>query len=99
MFAHQRIESGAWIPPSSIMRRMTSQVFLPGIRKSNYAVVIKGVLENFERGVAPVKLAPGSYWYQVGKKAHTTSCVSKTPCEIFIVQAQKFDAQFPPVER
>ena len=63
-----------------------------------YAVVIKGVLENFELGVAPVKLGPGSYWYQVGKKAHTTSCVSKTPCEIFIVQAQKFDAQIPPVE-
>jgi quercetin dioxygenase-like cupin family protein len=63
-----------------------------------YAVVIKGELENFEPGVAPVKLGPGSYWYQRGKKAHTTSCVSRTVCEIFIVQAQKFDAQIPPVE-
>jgi quercetin dioxygenase-like cupin family protein len=63
-----------------------------------YAVVIKGELENFEPGVQPVKLGPGSYWYQRGKKAHTTSCVSKTPCEIFIVQTQKFDAQIPPLE-
>jgi hypothetical protein len=63
-----------------------------------YAVVIKGEMENYEVGVTPVKLAPGSYWYQRGKKAHTTACVSKEPCEIFIVQNERFDAQVPPKE-
>jgi beta-alanine degradation protein BauB len=63
-----------------------------------YAVVIKGELENYEVGVTPVKMGPGSYWYQRAKKAHTTVCLSKTPCEIFIVQNAKFDAQVPPKE-
>lgn len=61
-----------------------------------YAIVIKGELENFQPGQEPVKLAPGSYWYQRGKEAHTTACVSSEPCEIFIVQSEKFDAQIPP---
>jgi aquaporin Z len=47
-------------------------------------------------GVTPIKLGPGSYWYQKGKKTHTTVCLSKTPCEIFIVQNEKFDAQEHP---
>lgn len=63
-----------------------------------YAVVIEGEMENFEVGVKPIKMGPGSYWYQRGKKAHTTSCVSKEPCLAFIVQSQKFDAQVPPKE-
>jgi quercetin dioxygenase-like cupin family protein len=63
-----------------------------------YAVVIKGEMENYEVGVTPIKMGPGSYWYQRGKKAHTTVCLSKIPCEIFIVQNQKFDAQVPPKE-
>jgi len=61
-----------------------------------YAVVIKGTLENYQPGQKPVKLEPGSYWYQRGKQAHTTACVSKAPCEIYIVQQNKFDAQIPP---
>jgi quercetin dioxygenase-like cupin family protein len=61
-----------------------------------YAVVIKGDLENYKPGETPVKLGPGSYWYQRGKEKHTTACVSKTSCEIYIVQSEKFDAQnFP----
>jgi quercetin dioxygenase-like cupin family protein len=63
-----------------------------------YAVVIKGELENYEVGVTPIKMGPGSYWYQRAKKAHTTACVSKAPCEIFIVQSANFDAQVPPKE-
>lgn len=63
-----------------------------------YAVVIQGEMENYEVGVKPIKLGPGSYWYQRGKKAHTTTCVSKEPCLAFIVQSQKFDAQVPPKE-
>jgi hypothetical protein len=63
-----------------------------------YAVVINGEMENYEVGVTPIKMGPGSYWYQRDKKAHTTACISKTPCEIFIVQSEKFDAQVPPKE-
>lgn len=55
-------------------------------------------MENYEVGVTPIKLGPGSYWYQKGKKTHTTVCLSKTPCEIFIVQNEKFDAQEHPKE-
>jgi len=61
-----------------------------------YAVVIKGELENYQPGQTPEKLGPGSYWYQRGKQAHTTACVSKESCEIYIVQQNKFDAQIPP---
>ena len=61
-----------------------------------YAVVIKGDLENYQPGQRPERLGPGSYWYQRGKQAHTTACVSKQPCEIHIVQQNKFDAQIPP---
>lgn len=61
-----------------------------------YAVVIKGQLENYQPGQKPEKLGPGSYWYQRGKEAHTTACVSKQPCQIYIVQQNKFDAQIPP---
>ena len=61
-----------------------------------YAVVIKGTLQNYLPGQKPEDLGPGSYWYQRGKEKHTTACVSKTPCEIYIVQGEKFDAQnFP----
>lgn len=61
-----------------------------------YAVVIKGDLENYKPGQKPEKLGPGSYWYQRGKEAHITACVSKEQCEIYIVQQNKFDAQIPP---
>ncbi|MBY3060407.1 DUF4437 domain-containing protein [Rhizobium leguminosarum] len=61
-----------------------------------YAVVIKGQLENYQPGQKHEKLGPGSYWYQRGKEAHTTACVSKQPCQIYIVQQNKFDAQIPP---
>ena len=63
-----------------------------------YAVILKGEMQNYEVGVRPITMGPGSYWYQIGKKAHTTSCISKTPCEIFIVQGHGFDAQIPPKE-
>jgi quercetin dioxygenase-like cupin family protein len=62
-----------------------------------YAVVIKGQLENYQPGQKAERLGPGSYWYQRGKEAHTTACVSKRPCQIYIVQQNKFDAQIPPV--
>lgn len=61
-----------------------------------YAVVIKGDLQNYQPGQKPEDLGPGLYWYQRGKQTHTTACVSKEPCEIYIVQAAEFDAQIPP---
>jgi beta-alanine degradation protein BauB len=61
-----------------------------------YGIVVKGEMQNYEVGVTPIKMGPGSYWYQRGKKAHMTTCLSKTPCVAFIVQSEKFDAQVPP---
>jgi len=61
-----------------------------------YAVVIKGALQNYQPGQTPQTLGPGSYWYQRGRQTHTTACVSAEPCEIYIVQQNKFDAQVPP---
>jgi hypothetical protein len=43
-------------------------------------------------------MGPGSYWYQIGKKAHTTTCISNTECDIFIVQSHGFDAHISPKE-
>jgi quercetin dioxygenase-like cupin family protein len=63
-----------------------------------YAVVLKGTMQNYEVGVKPIDMGPGAFWYQIGKKAHTTTCISKTECEIFIVQSHGFDAQIPPKE-
>ncbi len=61
-----------------------------------YAVVIKGTIQNYQPGQKPDNLGPGSYWYQRGGEKHTTACVSKEPCEIYIVQSAQFDAQnFP----
>ena len=61
-----------------------------------YAVVIKGTIQNYQPDQKVDNLGPGSYWYQRGGEKHTTACVSKEPCEIYIVQSEKFDAQnFP----
>jgi beta-alanine degradation protein BauB len=60
-----------------------------------FAVVLKGVITNPVKGeTGEVKLVPGSYWYQKGGEAHSTNCISKQPCTVFIVQMDgKFDAQ------
>jgi quercetin dioxygenase-like cupin family protein len=78
-------------------------LFAPGYRGpvhardfDYYAIVVKGTLQNFEVGTKPVNMGPGSYWYQAGKKEHTTNCVSKTPCEIFIVQSKTLEVQTTP---
>jgi hypothetical protein len=61
------------------------------------AVVVEGEMANYRPGETPVKLGPGSFWYQQGKQAHTTVCYSETGCLAFIIQGHKFDAQVPPV--
>ncbi|MFT3696434.1 MAG: DUF4437 domain-containing protein [Kofleriaceae bacterium] len=58
-----------------------------------YAVVIKGTIANPLKGEADVALPPGSYWYQKGGEPHTTKCISKEDCLVFLVSDGKFDAQ------
>jgi beta-alanine degradation protein BauB len=61
------------------------------------AVVVTGEMANYRPGEEPVKLDPGSMWYQKGHEAHTTVCYSEEGCLAFIIQDEKFDAQVPPV--
>jgi beta-alanine degradation protein BauB len=57
-----------------------------------YGVVISGVVANaVDASVTDVPLAPGSYWFQKGKAAHITKCLSATECVVFITQPGKFD--------
>jgi len=57
-----------------------------------YGVVISGVVANaVDASVTDVPLAPGSYWFQKGKAAHVTKCLSATECVLFITQPSKFD--------
>lgn len=61
-----------------------------------FAVVLKGNMLNYLEGQrdTAVQLPPGSYWFQAGAVRHVTECISKEPCEGFMVQiGGKFDAQ------
>lgn len=61
-----------------------------------YGVVIKGEMANYNPEKTPVRMGPGSYWYQRGLESHITECLSKDGCLAWVVQSQKFDAQIPP---
>jgi len=57
-----------------------------------YGVVISGVVANSpDASAADAPLAPGSYWFQKGKAAHVTKCLSANECVLFITQPGKFD--------
>jgi beta-alanine degradation protein BauB len=57
-----------------------------------YGVVISGVVANAaDASATDVPLAPGSYWFQKGKAAHVTKCLSANECVLFITQPGKFD--------
>jgi len=78
----------------------TFMKFTPGFRSllhshtfDYYAVVIKGVISNPEKGEKDSPLPVGSYWYQKGGEPHYTNCLSKEECVIFLVSDGKFDAQ------
>lgn len=47
-----------------------------------HGVVVQGVMTNPMQGQTGKvsKLGPGSYWYVPAGKAHSTACVSDTPC-------------------
>lgn len=55
------------------------------------AVVVTGTIVNSEAGEADITMQPGSYWYQRGKAAHVTKCVSSDGCTVFLTQSGKFD--------
>ncbi|NOW96025.1 cupin domain-containing protein [Mucilaginibacter sp. SG564] len=87
-------------------QHITFSKFSPGFKSKlhshshdYYAVVIKGEMENYETGVKPVKLLPGSYFYQKARKAHMTECVSKEGCLIFVAQSTQMDVNIPPLEK
>jgi beta-alanine degradation protein BauB len=78
----------------------TFMKFTPGFRSllhshtfDYYAVVVKGVISNPEKGEKDSPLPVGSYWYQKGGEPHYTNCLSKEECIIFLVSDGKFDAQ------
>jgi hypothetical protein len=57
-----------------------------------YGVVISGVVANERPSADPDRpLMPGSYWYQKGKEAHVTKCISPTECLIFVTSTGPFD--------
>lgn len=61
------------------------------------AVVISGQMTNpFEGETTPPVMGPGSFWSVAGGAAHSTACVSDTPCEFFMFADKGFD--FTPVE-
>ena len=81
-------------------RHGTFMKFTPGFRSllhshtfDYYAVVVKGVMSNPEKGEKDSPLPVGSYWYQKGGEPHYTNCLSKEECLIFLVSDGKFDAQ------
>lgn len=47
-------------------------------------MLVSGELQVAYKGQAPATLKPGSYAYGPAKLAHTASCVSTTPCVLFI---------------
>lgn len=55
------------------------------------AVVVEGTVSNAETGKKAIPLAPGSYFVQKGKVNHVTSCLSDTPCLLYISQRKGFD--------
>lgn len=59
-----------------------------------HGVVLSGVMTNpFEGEEKAPTLEPGSYWYVPAGAAHTTACVSKTPCSFYFHADSAFDFQ------
>lgn len=56
-----------------------------------WGVVISGVAVNGLPGSKDVPLPVGSYWFQKGREAHVTKCISPNECILFISQNEKFD--------
>ena len=55
------------------------------------AVVVEGMITNAEAGKKAPQLGPGSFYTQKGKVNHVTTCLSETPCLLYVTQRQAFD--------
>ena len=57
-----------------------------------HGIVVKGLMTNpFKDETNPPQMEAGSYWYVPANSAHSTACVSDTPCEFFFFAESKFD--------
>lgn len=63
------------------------------------AVVVEGTVTNVEAGQKATPMGPGSYFVQRGKVNHVTSCLSKTPCLLYVTQREAFDFITPGAPR
>ena len=65
---------------------------------SYHAVVIEGVMTNPMQGQSgkAKELGPGSYWFVPGEQAHSTACVSDSPCKFYMHQQVPFDFAMVP---
>jgi hypothetical protein len=76
----------------SLLRLPPSFVSPSHLHTGDYdAVVIEGMVSNVEAGKKAIPLGAGSYFVQQGKVNHVTSCLSKTPCLLYITQREAFD--------
>ncbi len=57
----------------------------------DYAVVVKGTLNNYAPGAEGKGLTPGGTWFQPGKVAHVNHCEGSDPCEVFVYMPNGFD--------
>jgi hypothetical protein len=57
----------------------------------DYAVVIKGALNNYAPGAEGKALGPGGTWFQPAKVAHVNHCEPAAPCEVFVYMPNGFD--------
>jgi len=64
----------------------------PHIHSYDYfAVVISGVVVNFQPGGKQIPLPQGSYWFQKANEVHVTKCISKQGCEFLLYMRGPFD--------
>ncbi|MEG3175340.1 DUF4437 domain-containing protein [Sphingomonas sp. RB3P16] len=61
-----------------------------------YGVVVSGVVTNERRAQPDRPLRPGSYWFQRGGEPHTTKCLSREECLIFVTSHGSFDIRVVP---
>jgi len=66
--------------------------------QSYHAVVIEGVMTNPMQGQTEFvsKMGPGSYWFVPAGQAHSTACVSSSPCQFYMHQQVPFDFAMAP---
>ena len=63
-----------------------------------HAIVIEGVMTNPMQGQTGFvsKMGPGSYWFVPAGQAHSTACISSSPCQFYMHQQVPFDFAMAP---